>query len=94
MAEMFTDGTAAGPCAPVGQRRCLHVHRLRARSEAFNDIGPETACGFEGLGVHRPGGPRSLVTTPAEMLALTAGDLQGVGSAVVAGNTGRSHSGA
>lgn len=33
----------------------------------------------------------SLVTTQAEMLALTAGDLQGVGSAVVAGNTGRSH---
>jgi hypothetical protein len=31
----------------------------------------------------------SLVTTQAEMLALTAGDLQGVGSAVVAGNTGR-----
>jgi hypothetical protein len=23
---------------PVGQRRCLHVHRLRARSEAFNDM--------------------------------------------------------
>jgi hypothetical protein len=36
----------------------------------------------------------SLVTTQAEMLALTAGDLQGVGSAVVAGSTGRSHSGA
>lgn len=94
MAEIFTDGTAAGPCVPVGQCRCLHVHRLRARSEAFNDIGPGTACGFEGLGVHRPGGSRSLVTTQAEMLALTAGDLQGVGSAVVAGNTGRSHSGA
>jgi len=31
----------------------------------------------------------SLVTTQAEMLALTAGDLQGVGSAVVAGNTGK-----
>ena len=30
----------------------------------------------------------SLVTTQAEMLALTAGDLQAVGSAVVAGNTG------
>jgi hypothetical protein len=38
MAEIFTDGTAAGPCVPVGQRRCLHVHRLRARSEAFNDM--------------------------------------------------------
>jgi hypothetical protein len=36
----------------------------------------------------------SLVTRQAEMLALTAGDLQGVGSAVVAGNTGRSQSGA
>ena len=38
MAEIFTDGTAAGPCVPVGQRRYLHVHRLRARSEAFNDM--------------------------------------------------------
>jgi hypothetical protein len=38
MAEIFTDGTVAGPCVPVGQRRCLHVHRLRARSEAFNDM--------------------------------------------------------
>ncbi len=38
MPEIFTDGTAAGPCVPVGQRRCLHVHRLRARSEAFNDM--------------------------------------------------------
>jgi hypothetical protein len=38
MAEIFTDGTAVGRCVPVGQRRCLHVHRLRARSEAFNDV--------------------------------------------------------
>jgi hypothetical protein len=37
MAEIFTDCTAAGPCVPVGQRRRLHVHRLRARSEALND---------------------------------------------------------
>jgi hypothetical protein len=35
----------------------------------------------------------SLVTTQAEMLAVTAGDLQGVGFAVVGGNTGRSRSG-
>ena len=37
---------------------------------------------------------RQKLSTQAEMLALTAGDLQGVGFAVVAGNTGRSHSGA
>jgi hypothetical protein len=33
------------------------------------------------------------MTTKAEMPALTAGDLRGVGSAVVAGNTGTSRSG-
>jgi hypothetical protein len=32
----------------------------------------------------------SLVTTQADMPALTTGDLQGIGSAVVAGNTERS----
>jgi hypothetical protein len=36
----------------------------------------------------------SLVTAQAEMLASSAGDLQGVGSAAVAEKTGRSHSGA
>jgi hypothetical protein len=35
----------------------------------------------------------SLVTTQAEMLALTAGDLQGVASAVIAGNAGGSRDG-
>ena len=74
------------PETTMDGRGSLIVRKLHAGSKVLEPIGAAAR------GRWCP--HRQKLSTQAEMLALTAGDLQGVGFAVVAGNTGRSHSGA